>query len=112
MFSGIINMVSRHNNGTLNLWRLQFQEGSQYQSLVNITHLSRTCGHRLIVSDICSHPILPFLLTNATNQSASLRNEQHFYAQPTGDSNFDYTDSAPHGLHNPDSTLDAEEDGK
>ncbi len=65
MFSGIINMVSKHNNGTLNLWRLQFQENSQYQSLINITHLSRSYGHRNRVSDISSHPILPFLLSNS-----------------------------------------------
>lgn len=67
--SGMVNMVSKHSNGTLNLWRLQFQENSQYQSLINITHLSRTSGHRYRVSDISSHPILPFLLSNSINEN-------------------------------------------
>ncbi len=65
----VVSMVSKHSNGTLNLWRLQFQENSRYQSLVNVTHLSRVCGHRFRVSDISSHPILPFLLTNAINDT-------------------------------------------
>lgn len=64
---GVVYMVSKHNNGTLNLWRLQFQENSKYQSLVNVSHIFRTCGHRFRVSDITSHPILPFLLTNSIN---------------------------------------------
>lgn len=88
MFSGIINMVSKHNNGTLNLWRLQFQENSQYQSLINITHLSRTCGHRLHVSDISSHPVLPFLLTNSINEPEECENEKD---EPSNF--FNYTDS-------------------
>ena len=75
--SGVVNMVSKHNNGTLNLWRLQFQENSKYQSLVNTTHLSRICGHRLRLSDISSHPILPFLLTNSLSDKTC--------AEPTED---------------------------
>lgn len=94
MFSGIINMVSKHNNGTLNLWRLQFQENSQYQSLVNITHLSRTCGHRHRVSDISSHPILPFLLSNSMNEpredSPSSQDEcENFFTYCDKTKNFD-----------------------
>lgn len=64
---GAVNLVSKHNNGTLNLWRIQFQDNSKYQSLINVTHLHRVCGHRFKVSDITSHPILPFLLTNSIN---------------------------------------------
>lgn len=64
---GVVNMVSKHNNGTLNLWKLQFQENSHYQSLVNVSHLSRICGHRFRVNNITSHPVLPFLLTNSIN---------------------------------------------
>ena len=70
----VVSMVSKHSNGTLNLWRLQFQENSRYQSLVNVTHLSRVCGHRFRVSDISSHPILPFLLTNAINDTKTVSN--------------------------------------
>jgi hypothetical protein len=50
------------------LWKLQFQENSKYQSLVNVSHLSRACGHRFRVNFITSHPILPFLLTNSINE--------------------------------------------
>ena len=64
---GVVNMVSKHSNGTLNLWKLQFQETSKYQSLINVSHMSRICGHRFKVNDITSHPILPFLLTNSVN---------------------------------------------
>jgi hypothetical protein len=64
---GIINMVSKHNNGTLNLWQLTFQESSKYQSLINILHLSRICGHRFRVNDITCHPTLPLLLSNSNN---------------------------------------------
>ena len=64
----IVNMVSKHSNGTLNLWKLQFQDNSKYQSLINVSHMSRVCGHRFRVKDITSHPILPFLLTNSMNE--------------------------------------------
>jgi hypothetical protein len=67
---GVVNLVSKHNNGTLNLWRLQFNETSKYQSLVNVSHVFRTCGHRFRVSDITSHPVLPFLLTNSMMEVA------------------------------------------
>lgn len=63
--AGVVYMVSKHSNGTLNLWKLQFQENSKYQSLVNISHMYRVCGHRFRVGHITSHPILPFLLTNS-----------------------------------------------
>jgi hypothetical protein len=90
MFSGIINMVSRHNNGSLNLWRLQFQEESAYQSLVNITHVSRTCGHRFIVSDISSHPVLPFLLSNSANRPPT--SEATHLDSHGSNTRFDYID--------------------
>ncbi len=64
----VVNMVSKHSNGTLNLWKLQFQDNSKYQSLINVSHMSRVCGHRFRVKDITSHPILPFLLTNSMNE--------------------------------------------
>ena len=65
---GVVNMVSKHSNGTLNLWKFQFQENSKYQSLINVSHMFRVCGHRFRVKDITSHPILPFLLTNSVNE--------------------------------------------
>jgi hypothetical protein len=73
---GTVHLVSRHNNGTLNLWKLQFQESSKYQSLVYVSHLSRACGHRFRVNFITSHPILPFLLTNSINDLSTTKEEQ------------------------------------
>jgi len=69
---GTINMVSCHNNGTLNLWQLTFQESSKYQSLINILQLSRICGHRFRVNDITCHPTLPLLLSNSNNEYMTL----------------------------------------
>lgn len=69
--STVVHMVSKHSNGTLNLWKLQFQENSKYQSLVNISHMCRICGHRFRVGHITSHPILPFLLTNSAKWNIS-----------------------------------------
>ena len=69
---GIINMVSSHNNGTLNLWQMTFQESTKYQSLINILQLSRICGHRFRVNDITCHPTLPLLLSNSNNEYMTL----------------------------------------
>jgi hypothetical protein len=73
---GAVHLVSKHNNGTLNLWKLQFQENSKYQSLVYVSHLSRACGHRFRVNFITSHPILPFLLTNSINELTTSKEER------------------------------------
>ena len=75
--TGIVNLVSKHKNGTLNLWQIQFQDNSKYQSIVNVTHLHRVCGHRFRVSDITSHPILPFLLTNSINDLNTKHRSNH-----------------------------------
>ncbi|CAF0710194.1 unnamed protein product [Brachionus calyciflorus] len=85
---GVVNLVSKHNNGTLNLWRMQFQDNSKYQSLVNVTHLYRVCGHRFRVSDITSHPILPFLLTNSINDLNHNQSIDHNLNTKNEDSDF------------------------
>jgi DmX-like protein len=68
---GVVNLVSKHNNGTINLWKLHFNELSKYQSLINVHHISRICGHRLRVGHISSHPVLPFLITNSIKENIS-----------------------------------------
>lgn len=60
-----ICMLSKHNNGSLNLWTLGFEEGTNYTHLLNINHSSRVCGHRFRVNDIKCHPVLPLLLTTS-----------------------------------------------
>ena len=39
-------MISKHNNGTLNLWDVMFADKSKFTSLLNISHKSRASGHR------------------------------------------------------------------
>jgi hypothetical protein len=58
-------MVSKHNNGTLNLWQLTFSEKSKFSQVLSISHASRASGHRFRVNDITCHPVLPLLLTTS-----------------------------------------------
>jgi hypothetical protein len=44
--SPTISMLSKHVNGSLNLWRVTFADGSQYSQVLSIGHVSRVCGHR------------------------------------------------------------------
>ena len=60
-----VAMISKHNNGTLNLWDVMFAEKSRFTSLLNISHKSRASGHRFRVNDINCHPVLPLLLTTS-----------------------------------------------
>lgn len=63
--SPVISMVSKHNNGTLNLWQLTFSEKSKFSQVLSISHASRASGHRFRVNDITCHPVLPLLLTTS-----------------------------------------------
>lgn len=57
----IVSMISKHTNGTLNLWNVMFGEKSQFASLLNISHAARSSGHRFRVNGIACHPVLPLL---------------------------------------------------
>jgi DmX-like protein len=63
--SPVISMVSKHQNGTLNLWQLTFSEKSKFSQVLSISHASRASGHRFRVNDITCHPVLPLLLTTS-----------------------------------------------
>ncbi|KAG1687719.1 DmX-like protein 2 [Nymphon striatum] len=69
MNNPIICMVSKHLNGTLNLWHITFNEDSKYTQVLSIGHFSRMCGHRFRVNDITCHPVLPLLLTTSHHNS-------------------------------------------
>ena len=56
-------MISKHQNGSLNLWDVTFSPDSSFSQLLNIGHKARVNGHRFRVNDITSHPVLPLLLT-------------------------------------------------
>uniref|UniRef100_A0A182RIV1 RAVE complex protein Rav1 C-terminal domain-containing protein n=1 Tax=Anopheles funestus TaxID=62324 RepID=A0A182RIV1_ANOFN len=73
--SPTISMVTKHSNGTLNLWQLTFADRSISQVL-SIGHASRASGHRFRVNDITCHPVLPLLLTTSHHNIPDI---------PTGD---------------------------
>ena len=61
----MINMITKHTNGTLNLWSLTFHEQQKFQSLVCVTHSARMCGHHFPIRHIVCHPIVPLVLTSS-----------------------------------------------
>ncbi|CAM1299293.1 DMXL1 (predicted), partial [Pycnogonum litorale] len=62
-------MISKHSNGTLNLWHITFNENSKYTQVLSIGHSCRMCGHRFRVNEITCHPVLPLLLTTSHHNS-------------------------------------------
>lgn len=58
-------MVTKHNNGSLNLWHIGFAENTNFTQVLSISHENRVCGHRFRVNDISCHPVLPLLLTTS-----------------------------------------------
>lgn len=76
----IVSLVTKHDNGTLNLWQLTFADKSKFSQVLNIRHTSRASGHRFRVNDITCHPVLPLLLTtshhNLPDNSRSSQNNQ------------------------------------
>ncbi|XP_045469484.1 dmX-like protein 2 isoform X5 [Harmonia axyridis] len=60
-----VSLVTKHDNGTLNLWELTFAENTKFSQVLSIGHRSRASGHRFRVNDITCHPVLPLLLTTS-----------------------------------------------
>ncbi|KYM98277.1 DmX-like protein 2 [Cyphomyrmex costatus] len=63
--SPIVSMVSKHSNGTLNLWQLTFADKTKFSQVLSIGHACRASGHRFRVNDITCHPVLPLLVTTS-----------------------------------------------
>ena len=61
----MVSLITKHTNGTLNLWSVMFADKSKFCSLLNINHCARASGHRFRVNDITCHPVLPLLLTTS-----------------------------------------------
>lgn len=61
----LINMITKHTNGTLNLWSLTFHEDQKFQSLICVTHTARMCGHHFPIRHIVCHPTVPLVLTSS-----------------------------------------------
>uniref|UniRef100_A0A8D8YBH7 DmX-like protein 1 n=1 Tax=Cacopsylla melanoneura TaxID=428564 RepID=A0A8D8YBH7_9HEMI len=60
-----LSLVTKHSNGTLNLWQLTFADKTKFSQVLSIGHASRASGHRFRVNDITCHPVLPLLLTTS-----------------------------------------------
>ncbi|RWS14486.1 dmX-like protein 2, partial [Dinothrombium tinctorium] len=60
-----VSMITKHNNGSLNLWSIIFGEKTNYSQILSISHSNRVSGHRFRVNDIACHPVLPLLLTTS-----------------------------------------------
>ena len=60
-----LSMVTKHVDGSLNLWQLTFGDKSKFSQVLSIGHASRVSGHRFRVNDITCHPVLPLLLTTS-----------------------------------------------
>lgn len=61
----MVSLVTKHDNGTLNLWQITFADKSKFSQVLSIGHKSRASGHRFRVNDITCHPVLPLLLTTS-----------------------------------------------
>lgn len=73
LFTPTISMLSKHKNGTLNLWSLTFNENTKFTQVLSVGHRARVCGHRFRVNDITCHPVLPLLLTTSHHNLPKLR---------------------------------------
>lgn len=71
-----ISMVTKHTNGTLNLWQLTFADKSKFSQVLSIGHASRASGHRFRVNDITCHPVLPLLLTTSHHNIPEVSNQE------------------------------------
>nr|CAI5817941.1 unnamed protein product [Callosobruchus analis] len=78
-------MVTKHDNGTLNLWQITFADKSKFSQVLSIGHKSRASGHRFRVNDITCHPVLPLLLTtshhNIVDQKSQDRSRTGFCSE-------------------------------
>ena len=81
--SPAISMISKHQNGSLNLWDVTFSPDSSFSQLLNIGHKARVNGHRFRVNDITSHPVLPLLLTTRLTFPPFFSITQLFSLQPS-----------------------------
>ncbi|XP_030754716.1 dmX-like protein 2 isoform X2 [Sitophilus oryzae] len=73
----VVYLVTKHDNGTLNLWHLTFQDQSKFAQVLSIGHRSRASGHRFRVNDITCHPVLPLLLTTSHHNIIDQSKSQH-----------------------------------
>nr|XP_042903510.1 dmX-like protein 2 [Parasteatoda tepidariorum] len=76
-------MLTKHSNGSLNLWHVSFADTSQYTQVLSIGHFRRVCGHRFRINDITCHPVLPLLLTTSHHNLPDKNQNDSGAASPT-----------------------------
>lgn len=86
-----VSMVTKHSNGSLNLWQLTFADKSKFSQVLSIGHASRASGHRFRVNDISCHPVLPLLLSTSHHNITELPNSTSNPMSPTSGANQKYT---------------------
>ncbi|KAI0982733.1 hypothetical protein GJ496_006453, partial [Pomphorhynchus laevis] len=62
-----LRIVTKHSNGILNLWEVQFADKGGNSSVAGISKIQKLCGHRYHLKEIRSHPLLPLVLTTSCN---------------------------------------------
>ena len=60
-----LRLLTKHFNGSLNMWQVSFAEGSKFTTLLNIAHSARVSGHRFHTNNALCHPVMPLLLTTS-----------------------------------------------
>jgi hypothetical protein len=65
-----LQLLTAHDNGTLNLWHLAVDPDSYFTTLLNLTHRARMQGHRFNIDRVVCHPVLPLLLTTSHHMAA------------------------------------------
>ncbi|CAG9822471.1 unnamed protein product [Phaedon cochleariae] len=73
----MVSLVTKHDNGTLNLWQITFADKSKFSQVLSIGHKSRASGHRFRVNDITCHPVLPLLLTTSHHNIVDQKSQVH-----------------------------------
>ncbi|CAG9833364.1 unnamed protein product [Diabrotica balteata] len=73
----VVSLVTKHDNGTLNLWQITFADKSKFSQVLSIGYKSRASGHRFRVNDITCHPVLPLLLTTSHHNIIEEKSKEH-----------------------------------
>ena len=77
--SPVVAMVTKHANGTLNLWHLALSDQSKFTQVLSVSHVTRISGHRVRVNNISCHPVLPLLLTTSHHNLVNSPDGKNFY---------------------------------
>ncbi|VDN05634.1 unnamed protein product [Thelazia callipaeda] len=72
----LLYLLTHHNNGSLNMWSLTMEDNGKFNTIVNILHTSRMCGHRYKISQVFAHPMLPLMLTTSHYNHMTQGSEQ------------------------------------